>query len=199
MSTKLWNKDEKLIQACSLLEEAMKERYDGWEGVEQFNGTGDRLVRLYNELCWLPEDVEAEAKNCVKVFNNAIDEMIVVGPFSVYILCPHHLLPCRLKVSVGYIPSAGKVLGLSKLPRVAEVLAHRPILQEQYCQELADFFERQLNPIGVAVSVVGEHSCMGARGVGKFTPVTTNVMRGAFMSKPESREEFLHRTERVGR
>ena len=83
--------------------------------------------------------------------------------------------------------------------RIARTLGRRPILQEQYCEELADFLEKGLadagsKPLGIAVDVVGEHSCMGARGVRTFAPMVTSIMRGAFFDNVATRNEFYART-----
>jgi len=184
-------KDPKLFQACQDLVECLKERYVEWEGYKQFTGTEERLYNLYNELC-LPSDlINKEVERVFRTFEHTFQEMLIVGPFPVHILCPHHLMPCKLKVCVGYIPTHSRVLGLSKFPRVADLLAKRPILQEEYAQDLARTLNARLEPKGVAVNTVGEHSCMGARGVEKYAPVTANVMLGDFLTEPETRAEFL--------
>ena len=90
--------------------------------------------------------------------------MLVTKPIEVWTICPHHLLPCILKVTIGYVPD-GSVLGLSKFSRIAEIMGKRPILQEEYSRELANFLEERLEPKGVAIYIVGKHNCMIARGV----------------------------------
>ena len=178
------------------LEEYFKERYSGWEGAEQFEGTGERLQRAYDELCWPIKEIEKQLEKCFeKVFNDGYSEMLVSGPNTVWTLCPHHLLPCKFLVTIGYIPT-GKVLGLSKFTRVADILARRPIMQETYSRELADIIMARLLPEGVGVSVLGHHGCMGARGVKQEVPVTTAVLRGSFLNDTDVRAEWNHRLDR---
>jgi len=180
-----------IFEACTILVKAMKKRYKGWSGLSQFDGTENRLYRLYEEFCWTPKKIEEHLSKTFKVFDHTFDEMVVVGPFNVNSLCPHHLLPCKLEVTIGYIPNKnGKVLGLSKFIRISEIVGKRPILQEQYSQELADVFVTNLEPRGIAIHVVGDHGCMGSRGVKQHTPVVTSVIKGAFETQPETRAEF---------
>lgn len=165
--------------------------YADWEGVEQFKGTEDRLVRMYSEFCWSPEAIEEEVSKQFRVFDSSFDEMLVKKDVQVWTLCPHHLLPCEFRVYMGYIPKNGKVIGLSKLTRIAEVLARRPIMQEQYTTELADLLLNRLKPLGVGVTVYGRHGCMMARGIRQNAEVVTSVMREAFLKEGPTRSEFL--------
>jgi len=186
--------EDSLKEACKLLTSALKTRYKDWDGVNQFDGTSDRLFRLYKEFCWPIDKIESEVAKAFKVFDQEFSEMVVASPIRVWILCPHHLLPCKLDIAIGYIPSSqskGKVLGLSKLVRVAEILGHRPILQEQYVQDLVSTFETYLKPQGVAVYVRGEHGCMGSRGVRQSVPIHTSVVTGSFKDEGETRQEFF--------
>lgn len=172
------------------IEDSMKEKYAGWKGVSHFEGTAKRLERLADELCWSSQRIEEEIEGHFKaVTEDSYDELLVAGPINVWTLCPHHLLPCSFTVHVGYIPF-GKVLGLSKFGRVALALGKRPVIQEQYTQELADTIQLQLGPLGVGVHVVGEHGCMKIRGLTQPTKVTTSVLRGVLMHGTSARAEF---------
>jgi len=185
------NTDNPLLDASVLLVDWLRERYEGWEGVKQFGQTPQRLERMFQEFCWTPEQIESElAKAFEKVFKNPYNEMLVVTPVSVWTLCPHHLLPCHFEVTIGYVPD-GEVLGLSKFSRIAEVLARRPIMQEEYSTELADMLMKRLKPKGVAVQIVGEHGCMTARGVKQHSDVITSTIRGVFETEPATRAEFM--------
>ena len=171
------------------IEEFFKERYEGWEGVAQFEGLSRRFERLIEEMCWPISKVKGEVDGCFQaVFEDSYDEMLVCKDVSVWTLCPHHLLPCLFKVNIGYIP-LGKVLGLSKFARVAVALGKTPIMQEQYTRDLADTFWNELKPEGLGVYVTGRHGCMGCRGVNQDIDVVTSTLRGSFMELGV-REEF---------
>jgi len=189
-----------LYESADILVKSLKARYKGWEGVKQFEGTDDRLFRLWEEFCWTPTHINKELEKVFKVFDHKFEEMVVVGPTHVVILCPHHMMPCSLEVVMGYIPNGdGKVLGLSKICRVAEIVGKRPILQEQYCQELADIVEEKLKPKGVAVYAVGTHGCMTFRGVKQHANAITSIVRGDFKTEPETRHEFLELAQRLNK
>ncbi len=167
-----------------------KERYKDWDGKVQLEGSGERLRRLTDELCWPMAEINEEVeKNFKSVFQDPFDEILVGGPTSIWTFCPHHLLPCFFRVWIGYIPS-GSVLGLSKFTRISIALARRPIMQEQYTRELADSFETHLRPEGLGIHIVGNHGCMGCRGVNQKIDIKTTVLRGSFKHDPVVREEF---------
>lgn len=173
------------------LETYFKDRYRGWDGSSQFEGTGRRVQRMYEELCWENERIEKECtKQLRAVFEDCYDHMLVIGPTEVKTLCPHHLIPCIFKVYIGYLPD-GKVLGLSKFSRVAVLLGKRPVMQEMYSRELADLIESNLKPRGVGVYVEGTHGCIQSRGVTQDNiVVTTSTLRGNFL-EASVKEEFL--------
>jgi len=173
------------------IETFFKDRYKTWDGSSQFTGTGARLKRMVNEMFWEPEKISEELNKCLKAtFNDKYDEMMVSGPTNVWTFCPHHLVPCNFKVWIGYIPN-GQVLGLSKFSRLALISAKRPIMQEQYSRELAEFIETGLKPKGLGVYVIGIHGCMFSRGVGQEVPVSTSIIKGEFL-KSEVRDEFYN-------
>jgi GTP cyclohydrolase I len=167
----------------------LQELYKDWEGSRQFQDTEGRVERLYNELCWSPSKIEEELKKCLKTFEDGYSEMLVTGPTEVWTLCPHHLLPCKFRTWIGYIPK-DRVLGLSKFSRIAIIMGKRPIMQEEYSQELADWLNANLKPNGVAVYVEGTHGCMQARGIKQNSEVVTSVLKGDFLKMSEVRAEF---------
>ena len=132
-----------------------------------------------------------------QVVNDAIfsvdnQDMIIVKDINYYSLCEHHLLPFMGKVHVGYIPN-GKVLGLSKIPRIVDIYARRLQLQEQLTHQIAQGITEFLNPKGVGVVIEGEHMCMRMRGVQKQNAsMQTSSMTGIFRKEKKTREEFLN-------
>ena len=177
-----------LLLACEGLSSYFRNLYEGWIGAEQLRDTPYRLARMYREFCWPPDRIQKELDRQFRLFEQTYDAMLVTNPIEVWVLCPHHLLPGKFRVIIGYIPR-GKVLGLSKFSRIAITMGKRPIMQEQYTIELADELERRLDPKGVAVYVSGRHGCMVSRGVRQSGPITTSVIKGAFEDHP-TREEF---------
>lgn len=120
------------------------------------------------------------------------DQVVVLSGISYVSLCEHHLLPFTGTASVAYLPSAGQVVGLSKLARLVECFARRLQVQERMTQHIGEALVEHLKPLGVAVVVHGQHSCMAARGIKKPGSVmTTSYTWGAFRDKPEARAEVL--------
>ena len=120
-------------------------------------------------------------------------EMVILRDVPFYSMCEHHLLPFYGTVHIGYIPDvSGRVVGISKLARVVEIIARRPQIQERMTTEIADAILDGLKPDGVAVVVQAEHLCMIMRGIKKpGSNVITSALRGAFRRKPASRAEFF--------
>jgi len=139
---------------------------------------------------------EGYAQDPVAVLNNALfdvsyDEMVLVKDIDFYSLCEHHLLPFFGRVHVGYIPN-GKVVGLSKLPRIVEIYARRLQVQERFTVQIAETLEQVLAPRGVGVVVEAIHLCMMMRGVEKQNAFAiTSSMRGIFQSDSKTRAEFM--------
>ncbi len=183
-------KEALLETSSSALVQWLQERYKGWEGAKQFGDTPERVWRMFQEFCWTQEQIDSALDKAFRTFEQGYNEMLVKRKISVWTLCPHHLLPCYFQVTIGYIPD-GRVLGLSKFTRVADILGRRPIMQEEYSTELADVFMTKLKPKGVAVYIVGTHGCMTARGIRQHSEVITSTIRGVFDSEPETRAEFM--------
>ena len=135
-------------------------------------------------------------QNIDDVVNNAIfyedyDEMVTILDIDFYSLCEHHLLPFFGKAHVAYIPN-GKVVGLSKIPRIVEIFGRRLQLQERMTQNIAQTINEVLSPKGVAVVLEGQHMCMQMRGVEKQNSyTTTSFMTGLFRKDSRTRKEFL--------
>ncbi|NTV01533.1 MAG: GTP cyclohydrolase I FolE [Chlorobiaceae bacterium] len=133
-----------------------------------------------------PEEVLMKA-----VFTESYDEMVLVKDIDIYSMCEHHMLPFFGKAHVAYIPD-GKIVGLSKIPRVVEVFARRLQVQERLTQQIRDAIQNVLNPRGVAVVIEATHMCMVMRGVQKQNSITTtSAMSGDFMNNASTRSEFL--------
>jgi GTP cyclohydrolase I len=126
-----------------------------------------------------------------KAFTEKYDEIVLVRDIAFNSMCEHHLLPFMGQAHIGYLPD-GKVLGLSKLARVVEVVSHRPQVQERMTEEIADLLEKDLGAKGVAVVVEATHTCMTIRGVRKPGSLcVTSAMKGLFRSNVSSRAEVL--------
>jgi GTP cyclohydrolase I len=150
-------------------------------------------ARVAASLRFLTQGYEQDP---VAVLNNALfdvsyDEMVLVKDIDFYSLCEHHLIPFFGRVHVGYIPD-GKVVGLSKLPRIVEIYARRLQVQERFTMQLAEILEQVLAPRGVGVVVEAIHLCMMMRGVEKQNAFAiTSSLRGAFQSDSKTRSEFM--------
>lgn len=156
---------------------------------EGLRETPDRVARMYAEVFQgLGQDPRAHLQ---KLFTQKYDEMVLIKDIRFVSFCEHHLLPVVGKAHVAYIPN-GKVIGLSKIPRVIDVLAKRPQMQERLTEEVADLLMRELDAKGVAVVIVASHSCMTIRGVNKpESSFVTSAMRGAFKERLATRSEVM--------
>ena len=154
-------------------------------------GTPKRVAEMYAEL-FMGVDRDAKEELSV-VYEAGHREMVVVRAIPFYSMCEHHLLPFYGTAHIGYIPDAdGRVVGVSKLARVVEIIARRPQIQERMTTQIADAIVDGLNPAGVAVVVQGEHMCMIMRGIKKSgSNIVTSAIRGTFLSHPETRAEFF--------
>ena len=126
------------------------------------------------------------------LFQSTNDEMVLVRDIEFYSLCEHHLLPIIGRAHVAYIPD-GKVVGLSKIPRMVNVFARRLQIQEQLTEQIADALMQTITPKGVAVVLQARHMCMEMRGVEKICSVTvSSALRGVFKENQKTREEFFN-------
>jgi len=133
-----------------------------------------------------PQDILNEA-----LFSTSNDEMVVVRDIEFYSMCEHHILPIIGRVHVAYIPD-GKVVGLSKIPRVVNIFARRLQIQEQMTEQIADALKKTIKPKGVAVVVEARHMCMEMRGVEKINSTTvSSALRGLFKKDTKTRKEFF--------
>lgn len=133
-----------------------------------------------------PEEILSAA-----LFTSSNDEMVLLKDIEFYSTCEHHLLPIIGRVHVAYIPD-GKVVGLSKIPRVVNVFARRMQIQEQLTEQIADAIMNTIKPKGVAVVVQARHMCMEMRGVEKINSTTTSsALRGLFKKDEKTRSEFF--------
>jgi GTP cyclohydrolase I len=140
-------------------------------------------------------DVDAVLNNAL--FTVDYNEMVIVKDIDYYSLCEHHLLPFFGKVHIAYIPN-GKVIGLSKIPRLVDVFARRLQIQERMTNEIAETIREKIHPLGVAVVCEGTHLCMAMRGVEKQNSFAiTSAMLGAFQSDARTRMEFLELIKRA--
>lgn len=151
--------------------------------------TPARVARMYAELfSGLRTDPKPHLQ---KFFDEHCDEVVLIRDIEFHSMCEHHLLPFLGKAHVGYLPN-GKVIGLSKLARVVEVVSRRPQVQERMTETIANLLETELDARGVAVVVEAEHTCMTIRGVRKpGSSCVTSAMKGVFRTDASSRAEVM--------
>lgn len=157
------------------------------EGIRE---TPTRVARMYEELfCGMFED---PARHLEVHFDEQYDEMVVLRNIAFYSMCEHHLLPFMGKAHVAYLPR-GKVVGVSKLARVVEVISRRPQVQERLTSQIADLLMQKLDAKGAGVIIEAEHTCMTIRGVRKPGAVmVTSAMRGLFKTNLATRTEAIN-------
>lgn len=191
----------------------------GYQKIDRYNeDTVKKLAEHYKEIITLlGEDVEREGlvksperiakamlfftqgydQNPEEILRSAMftedyKQMVVVKDIEIYSLCEHHMCPFVGKAHVAYIPN-GKIVGLSKIPRIVDAYARRLQVQERLTTQIKDCIQNTLNPLGVAVVIEAQHLCMSMRGVQKQNSVTTTSdFVGAFRKDPRTREEFMH-------
>ena len=152
--------------------------------------TPARVARSYE---FLLQGYRMDPKTILKnaIFNEECNHMIIVRDIEVYSMCEHHMLPFFGKAHVAYIPD-GKIVGLSKIPRIIEVFSRRLQVQERMTQQIADTLYDALSPLGVGVVIEARHMCMMMRGVEKQNSIaTTSAMLGVFREDDKTRQEFL--------
>ena len=162
---------------------------------EGLRNTPDRVSRMYTEL------LSGYSADPEKIINGALfhinyDEMVLVRDIEFYSLCEHHMLPFLGRANVAYLPK-GRVIGLSKIPRIVEMYARRLQVQERMTRQIADLLQETLEPHGVAVVVEAMHLCSMMRGVKKHDArMTTSAMHGTFRTNLATRQEFLENISR---
>ena len=174
-------------QAVTAIIKAIGEDSDR-EGLAE---TPSRVAEMYSELfVGLNVDPKRELQTGYELGHR---EMVIVRDILFYSMCEHHLLPFYGTVHIGYIPDvSGRVVGISKLARVVEIIARRPQIQERMTTQIADTIMDGLQASGVAVVVQAEHMCMVMRGVKKpGSNIVASALRGSFRTKPETRTEFF--------
>jgi GTP cyclohydrolase I len=157
---------------------------------EGLRETPARVARMYRELfSGLHSDPRMHLQ---KFFTEKYDEMVLVKDIAFNSMCEHHMLPFMGKAHIGYIPN-GRVVGLSKLARVVEVVSHRPQVQERMTEQIANLLIEELDVKGVAVVIEAAHTCMSIRGVRKPESLcVTSAMKGIFRSSMSSRSEVMN-------
>jgi GTP cyclohydrolase I len=157
------------------------------EGLQK---TPERVAQFYAELTegmWIDA-----SEQIVPLPGDSHDEMVLVKDISIASVCEHHLAPFTGKCHIAYIPSGGRIVGLSKLARIAEVFSHRLQLQERLTQQIAQTIFDKLQPLGVMVVIEAEHTCMTLRGVKKPGAITiTSAVLGGFRKDPRTRAEAM--------
>lgn len=152
--------------------------------------TPERVAKAYS---FLTQGYDQNAADVLRsaMFDESYSEMVLVKDIEVYSLCEHHMLPFFGKAHIAYIPN-GKIVGLSKIPRVVDVFARRLQVQERLTIEIRDCIQETLNPLGVAVVLECQHLCMQMRGVSKQNSVTTSsAFSGEFLNNDKTRKEFI--------
>ncbi|MEQ2129781.1 GTP cyclohydrolase I FolE [Caldanaerobacter subterraneus] len=177
---------EKIKKAVREILEAIGEDPDR-EGLLE---TPDRVARMYEEIF---SGLHTDVKDVIKIFQeDEHQEIILVKDIPLYSMCEHHLLPFIGVAHVAYLPRKGRILGLSKVARIVDVLSKRPQLQERLTSEIADTIMEAVNPLGVAVVIEAEHLCMTMRGVKKpGSKTVTSALRGIFRTDPKARAEVM--------
>jgi GTP cyclohydrolase IA len=175
----------KLEEAVAMIIEAIGEDQER-EGLKD---TPSRIAKMYGEIfSGIGQDAK---KELTTGFEEGHQEMVVMTDIPFYSMCEHHFLPFHGKVHVGYIPH-GRIVGVSKLARVVDIIAKRPQLQERLTSEIADTLMEGIQAVGVAVVVEAEHLCMTMRGIRKpGSRVVTSAMRGLFRHGEATRAEFF--------
>lgn len=156
---------------------------------EHFRDTPKRVARFYREFT---RGYGAKPAEILKTFPSRNQELIVVSDVEFFSLCPHHLLIYGGRVHLGYVPG-GRIVGVSKIPRMIQELAARAVVQEDLVADIADAFMSVVKPLGCAVTAVGKHDCVAARGVRcPEASMTTVALRGIFSEDENYVQRFNH-------
>lgn len=152
--------------------------------------TPKRVAHLFAEILG---GVSEDPKEHLRIIQEERhDEMVLIKNIPLYSMCEHHLLPFAGRAHVAYIPKGGRIVGLSKIARVIDILSRRLQVQERLTKQIADLIDEHLKPLGVMVVIEAEHMCMSMRGIKKPRSVTvTSAVRGSFRNNPATRAEAL--------
>lgn len=166
------------------------------EGVEEdpkrpgLKDTPQRVARMFTEI--LGGTGEDPSKHFRNILNERHDEMVLIKNIPLYSMCEHHLLPFAGVAHVAYIPKGGRIVGLSKIARVVDILSRRLQVQERLTKQIADLLDQHLKPLGVMVVLEAEHMCMSMRGAKKPKSLTvTSAVRGSFRTNSATRAEAV--------
>ncbi len=152
--------------------------------------TPQRVARMFSEI--LGGLKENPAKQLQAIQSEKHDEMVLIKNIPLYSMCEHHLLPFAGVAHIAYIPKAGRIVGLSKIARVVDILCRRLQIQERLTKQIADLIMEHLKPLGVMVVIEAEHMCMSMRGAKKPKSSTvTSALRGSFRTKSDTRSEAM--------
>lgn len=153
-------------------------------------GTPRRVALMYEEIC---AGLHSDPRSFLHVIPaETHDEMVIVKDIPLYSICEHHLLPFFGVAHIAYIPREGRIVGLSKLARVADLMARKPQIQERLATEIADLLDEMLRPTGVMVVIEAEHMCIEMRGIKKpGAKAVTSALRGGFLKDQRTRAEAM--------
>ncbi len=191
--------NDKNNEALALFEQGYDKILEGLDALgyevnddANFAGTAARAAKGLGQLMRNKAEVKAEVEEMLtKTFPAKYRDMVISKHNVAFGVCPHHLLPVVYRISVAYIPTS-KVLGISKLSRLAKLLARAPMLQEDLTHELSRILYEDLESDGSGTYIEGLHMCMASRGAGAHeTRVVTSAMRGAFLDQMSTRQEFI--------
>jgi GTP cyclohydrolase I len=159
---------------------------------ENFDDTPARISRMYREILSGLKDTDKQVE---KILNSAFpcnnDQLVLVKDIEAFSMCPHHFLPVHYKIHIAYIPSV-RVVGLSKLARLANILAKRPVLQEQFVEDVSSSLMKIEGCLGAACIAEGAHYCMVMRGVRQSQSQTiTSSLKGVFLEDARARQELM--------
>lgn len=177
---------KKIAEGVRMMLEGMGEDPDR----DGLKATPERVADFYAELtAGMWEDPKAHIQ---PLPGDSHDEMVLVKDISIASVCEHHLAPFVGKCHIAYIPKDGRIVGLSKLARIAEIFSHRLQVQERLTQQIAKTLFDELDPLGVMVVIEAEHTCMTLRGVKKPGAITvTSAVLGGFRKDPRTRAEAM--------
>ncbi len=190
-STKIFP-EKKMSQREKAIEKAVETILENLGEDPKREGLLKTPHRVAKALEFLTEGYHKDPREILQkaLFTSSNDEMVLVRDIEFYSLCEHHMLPIIGRAHVAYIPD-GKVVGLSKIPRVVNLFARRLQIQEQLTEQIADAISETINPKGVAVVIHARHMCMEMRGVEKINSTTvTSALRGLFKKDIRTRNEF---------